>query len=252
MQNYAYVPYEPIVGNIRKCGETVFLAELKINPDEFASRVPEGFQVISDKAYVIMTECVLRDEKSKDYAFINPHYSQYYSASIMVEVEARGHKGYTSVVKYFDRDWAVMDSRIKGFDAFYAHIRTTRFPTEMIPLYYIQEGSRMKAVAIDEGTKPISLGFDADQPAGELNFDFLFANKIGLRKVIQIVEGRRGEPVCDDITREILTNIRYKDFWSGKDIKLEFNENEVGKFSYEVKNAYWFMMGYDYKGIEVL
>lgn len=93
-----------------------------------------------------------------------------------------------------------MESRIKGFNAFYANIRTTRFPTEMINFYYIQKGSRMKAVAIDEGTKPISLGFDADRPAGDLNFDFLFANRIGLRKVVQLVEERKGEVVCDDIT----------------------------------------------------
>lgn len=252
MQNYKYVPYEPIVGNVRKVGETVFLAELQINPAEFASRVPEGFSVISDKAYVVMTEATLRDEKSKDYAFINPIYSQYYSAGILVEVEARGHKGWTYVVRYFDKDWAVMESRIKGFDAFYANIRTTRFPTEMMDFYYIQEGSRMKAVAIDEGTKPMSLGFDADKPAGELNFDFLFANRIGLRKVVQLVEERKGQIVCDDITREIVTDIRYKDFWQGKDVKLVFDENEVGEFSYEVKNAYWFMMGYNAKGIEVL
>lgn len=252
MQNYSYVPYEPIVGNIRKCGETVFLAELKIVPEEFASRVPPEFKVISDKAYVVLEEVVLRDEKSKNYEFVNPTYTQFYSASIMVEVEARGHKGYTSVVKYLDKDWAIMDSRIKGFDAVYGHVRTTRFPTEMIPYYYIQEGSRMKAVAIDEGTKPISLGFDADHPAGEMNFDFLFANKIGYRKVQQIVTGRVGEIVCDDITREIQTNIRYKDVWLGKDVKLVFDEKEVGKFSYELKNTYWFMMGYDYKGIEVL
>ena len=252
MQNYRYVPYEPIVGNVRKVGETVFLAELQIDPSEFAHRVPEGFSVISDKAYVVMTEATLRDEKSKDYPFINPIYSQYYSAGILVEVEARGHKGWTYVVRYFDKDWAVMESRIKGFDAFYAHIRTTRFPTEMIDFYYIQEGSRMKAVAIDEGTKPISLGFDADQPAGDLNFDFLFANRIGLRKVNQLVEERKGEVVCDDITREIVTDIRYKDFWKGKDVKLVFDKKEVGDFSYEVKNAYWFMMGYNEKGIEVL
>ena len=80
-----------------------------------------------------------------------------------MEVEARGHRGWTYAVRYFDRDWAVMESRIKGFNAFYANIRTTRFPTEMINFYYIQKGSRMKAVAIDEGTKPISLGFDADR-----------------------------------------------------------------------------------------
>ena len=252
MQNFKYVPYEPIVGNVRKVGETVFLAELKINPAEFAARVPEGFTVISDKAYVVMTEAALRDEKSKDYAFINPIYAQYYSAGILVEVEARGHRGWTYAARYFDRDWAVMESRIKGFNAFYANIRTTRFPTEMINFYYIQEGSRMKAVAIDEGTKPISLGFDADKPAGDLNFDFLFANRIGLRKVVQLVEERKGEIVCDDITREIVKNIRYKDFWLGKDVKLVFDHKEVGEFSYEVVNAYWFMMGYDSLGIEVL
>lgn len=252
MQNFKYVPYEPIVGNIRKVGETVFLAELKIDPAEFALRVPEEFRVISDKAYVVMTEATLRDEKSKDYPFINPIYSQYYSAGILVEVEARGRKGWTYVVRYFDKDWAVMESRIKGFEAFYANIRTTRFPTEMMDFYYIQEGSRLKAVAIDEGTKPISLGFDADKPAGELNFDFLFANRIGLRKVVQLVEERKGEIVCDDITREIVTDIRYKDFWKGRDVKLVFNEDEVGKFTYEVQNAYWFMMGYNAKGIEIL
>lgn len=252
MQNFKYVPYEPIVGNIRKVGETVFLAELKIQPEEFAARVPEGFSIISDTAYVVMTEAVLRDEKSKNYAFINPIYSQYYSAGILVEVEARGQKGWTYAVRYFDKDWAVMESRIKGFDAFYAHIRTTRFPTEMIDFYYIQPGSRLKAVAIDEGTKPISLGFDADKPVEGMNFDFLFANRIGLRKVMQLVEERKGEVVCDDITREIVTDIRYKDVWCGKDIALAFDEKEVGAFSYEVKHAYWFMMGYNAKGIEVL
>ena len=90
MQNFKYVPYEPIVGNIRKVGETVFLAELKINTSEFASRVPEGFQVVSDRAYVVMTEASLRDEKSKDYPFINPIYSQYYSAGILVDIGAIG------------------------------------------------------------------------------------------------------------------------------------------------------------------
>lgn len=110
----------------------------------------------------------------------------------------------------------------------------------------------MKAVAIDEGTKPISLGFDADKPAGELNFDFLFANRIGLRKVVQLVEERKGKVVCDDITHEIVTDIRYRDFWQGRDVKLVFNEDEVGKFSYEVQNTYWFMMGYNAKGIEIL
>ena len=169
-----------------------------------------------------------------------------------MEVEARGHRGWTYAVRYFDRDWAVMESRIKGFNAFYANIRTTRFPTEMINFYYIQKGSRMKAVAIDEGTKPISLGFDADRPAGDLNFDFLFANRIGLRKVVQLVEERKGEVVCDDITRELVQRIRYKDFWLGKDVKLVFDHKEVGEFSYEVVNAYWFMMGYDSLGIEVL
>jgi len=114
VQSFKYVPYEPIVGNIRKVGETVFLAELRINPAEFASRVPEGFQVVSDKAYVAMTEASLRDEKRKDYPFINPIYSQYYSAGILVEVEARGHRGWTYAVRDFDRDWAVMESRIKG------------------------------------------------------------------------------------------------------------------------------------------
>lgn len=252
MQNFKYVPYEPIVGNVRKVGETVFLAELKIDPAEFSSRVPEGFQVVSDRAFVVMTEAALRDEKSKGYPFINPIYSQYYSAGMLLEVEARGYRGWTYVVRYFDRDWAVMESRIKGFDAFYANIRTTRFPTEMTDFYHIQEGSRLKAVAIDEGTKPISLGFDADHPVGELNFDFLFANRIGLRKVVQLVEERKGEIVCDDIAREIVTDIRYKDFWQGKDVKLVFNEDEVGHFAYEVKNAYWFMMGYNAAGIEIL
>jgi len=252
MQKYNYAPFEPIVGMKRKVGQTCFLAELKINPEEFAARVPEGFKVISDTAYVLIAEATLRDEKSKDYEFINPIYSQYYEAGILVEVEARGHKGYTYVTRYFDKDWAVMESRMKGFDAFYANVRTTRFPTEMIPYYYIQEGSRMKAVAIDEGTKPISLGFDADKPAGELNFDFLFDNIIGLRKVVHIVEGRRGEIICDDITTEKLSNIRYKDFWLGKDIKLVFDHKEVGEFQYEVKNAYWFMMGFSADGIEVL
>ena len=252
MQNFKYVPYEPIVGNIRKVGETVFLAELKIDPAQFAHRVPEGFQVVSDRAYVVMSEAALRDEKSTDYPFINPIYSQYYSAGILVEAEARGHRGWTYAVRYFDRDWAVMESRIKGFDAFYANIRTTRFPTEMMEFYHIQEGSRLKAVAIDEGRKPISLGFDADRPAGDLNFDFLFANRIGLRKVMQLVEERRGEVVCDDVTREIITDIRYRDFWQGRDIQLVLDEKEVGRFSYEVENAYWFMMGYNAKGISIL
>ena len=97
MQNFKYVPYEPIVGNIRKVGETVFLAELKIDPAQFAHRVPEGFQVVSDRAYVVMSEASLRDEKSTDYPFINPIYSQYYSAGILVEAEARGHRGWTCV-----------------------------------------------------------------------------------------------------------------------------------------------------------
>ncbi|WP_251318428.1 acetoacetate decarboxylase family protein [Flintibacter muris] len=252
MQNFKYVPYEPIVGNIRKVGETVFLAELKINTSEFASRVPEGFQVVSDRAYVVMTEASLRDEKSKDYPFINPIYSQYYSAGILVDIEARGHRGWTYAVRYFDRDWAVMESRIKGFDAFYANIRTTRFPTEMMDFYYIQEGSRLKAVAIDEGTKPISLCFDADKPVGEMSFDFLFANRIGLRKVMQLVEERKGEAICDDITQEIVTDIRYRDVWQGRDVKLVFNAEEVGSFAYEVQNTYWFMMGYNAKGIKIL
>lgn len=252
MQSFQYVPYEPIVGNVRKVGETVFLAELRISPAEFASRVPEGFSVVSDTAYVVMTEASLRDEKSRHYSFINPIYSQYYSAGILVEAEARGHRGWTYAARYFDRDWAVMESRIKGFDTFYANIRTTRFPTEMMDFYYIREGSRMKAVAIDEGTKPISLGFDADQPAGDLNFDFLFANRIGLRKVVQLVEERKGQIICDDITRELVTDIRYRDFWRGRDIQLCFDPKEVGAFSYELRNAYWFMMGYNAKGIEIL
>ncbi|MBU5628109.1 acetoacetate decarboxylase family protein [Oscillibacter sp. MSJ-2] len=252
MQNFRYVPYEPIVGNVRKVGETVFLAELAIDPAEFASRVPEGFQVISDKAYVAMTEAVLRDEKSRDYDFINPIYSQYYSAGILVEAEARGHRGWTYALRYFDRDWAVMESRVKGFDAFYAHIRTTRFPTEMMDFYHIQEGSRLKAVATDEGTRPISLGFDADKPVDGMNFDFLFANRIGLRRVVQLVEERRGESVCDDITRELITKTRYGECWQGRDVQLAFDEKAVGTFSYEVKNAFWFMMGYQAGGIEVL
>lgn len=33
-----------------------------------------------------------------------------------------------------------------------------------------------------------------------MNFDFLFTNRIGLRKVVQLVEERKGESVCDDIT----------------------------------------------------
>lgn len=252
MQNFKYVPYEPIVGNIRKVGETVFLAEIGIDPGEWAHRVPEGFRVTGDRAYVVMTEAVLRDEKSEAYDFINPIYAQYYSAGILVAAEARGHRGYTYAVRYFDRDWAVMESRIKGFDAFYAHIRTTRFPTEMIPYYYIQEGSRLKALATDEGTKPISLAFEAQKPVTGLNFDFLFAHQIGLRRVDQIVEGRIGESVCDDITRELVTNICYRDFWQGTNVELIFDETEVGHFKYEVKNAYWFMMGYDGRGIEVL
>lgn len=110
----------------------------------------------------------------------------------------------------------------------------------------------MKAVVIDEGTRPISLGFDADKPAGELNFDFLFANRIGLRKVVQLVEERKGQVVCDDVTHEVITDIRYRDIWQGRDIKLVFDANGVGSFFYEVKNVYWFMMGYNAKGIEVL
>lgn len=65
MQQYRYLPFEPIVGNVRKVGETVFMAEILIKPEELSNIVPARFNVISDTAYVIMTEASLRDEKAR-------------------------------------------------------------------------------------------------------------------------------------------------------------------------------------------
>ncbi|NLD50395.1 MAG: hypothetical protein GX660_24915 [Clostridiaceae bacterium] len=253
MQQYRYLPFEPIVGNVRKVGETVFMAEILIKPEELSNIVPARFNVISDTAYVIMTEASLRDEKSKNYDFINPVYSQYYQGGILVKVKAGNHIGYSFVKRFADRDWFVMESRFKGFDALPAFIRTTRFPTEMIPYYYIQKDSRLKAVATDGGFRIMSLGFDADTPAENINnFDFIFANLLGYRHVEHFVEERKGQVICDDITHEKITNIRYKDIWKGKDVQLILCDKFIGKFQYELNSAYWFMMGYNNEGIEVL
>lgn len=252
MENYSYVPYEPVVGAVRDVGQTVFLAELRIRPEELADRVPEGFRIISNRVYLIAAEASLIDEKSKDYDFVNPIFSQYYEMGILAEVEAGGERGFTFVKRYFDKDWAVMESRMKGFDAVYANVRTTRFPVEMLPYYHIQEGSRLKAVATDEGTKPISLGFDADHQVDDLNFDFIFKNLIGRRKVEEVVEGRKGQIICNDITREKISNTRYCDFWIGRDAALKFDAEEVGQFRYELLRVYWFMMGFHAEGIEIL
>ena len=139
-----------------------------------------------------------------------------------------------------------------GFDAYYAFVRTTRFPTEMMDFYYIKEGARLKAVAVDEGTTPISLGFDAFRPLGEQNFDFLFSNLIGLREVMGVEEGRKDQVICRDITHKKLCDLRYRDVWSGQNIDLQIHVPEEGKFSYSVRQAFWFLMGFHEDGIEVL